>query len=166
MRNRLLRNGKRLQRRLQSCGLQSCKLRFSACPENATRNPQLFLSFLWRAPVRMCTLYIYKIKIKKIIYYIELRFIGLIGQVNMQWKNENATGLRFLLNLPIFIFGWTDVFDDGVGFWIGQTLFFLHALNLLLVGWMKNATRNPQLSLEIVFFGVLVTYRCNTTKNY
>jgi hypothetical protein len=44
--------------------------------------------------VRVCVPYIYKIKNKKIIYYIELRFIG---QVKMQWKNENATGLRVAL---------------------------------------------------------------------
>ena len=50
--------------------LRVALLRFLACgyaSENATRNPQLLLIFLLRARVYMRTLYIYKIKIKKII---------------------------------------------------------------------------------------------------
>jgi len=42
---------------------QSCA--FLKGAESATRNPQLFLILLWRACVRMRTLYIYNKNIKK-----------------------------------------------------------------------------------------------------
>ena len=45
-------------RKLQSCGLQVAGCAFLKGAENATRNPQLFLILLWRACVRMRTLYI------------------------------------------------------------------------------------------------------------
>ena len=47
-----------LFRRLQSCSCKMPKLRFSDGAENATRNLQLFPILLWRAFVRMRTLYI------------------------------------------------------------------------------------------------------------
>ena len=45
-------------RRLQSCSCKMAKLRFPVGTEIATCNPQLFLIVLWRACVRMRTLYI------------------------------------------------------------------------------------------------------------
>ena len=38
--------------------------------------------------------FIYKLKFKKIIYSIELRFTSLVEQVKIECKNKNATGLR------------------------------------------------------------------------
>ena len=57
----------------------------------ATRNFP-WLSFGVR--VRVCVPYIYKLKIKKIIYPIGLRFAGPTGWGRIAWKNGNATGLR------------------------------------------------------------------------
>ena len=36
----------------------------------------------------------YKLKLKKIIYSIELRFTSLVEQMKIECKNKNATGLR------------------------------------------------------------------------
>ena len=61
------------------------RLRFLVCMEIATRNLQLFLQLLGRVPVRVCVPYIYKIKLKKIIYTIELRCADLKGKGKRYW---------------------------------------------------------------------------------
>ena len=86
----------------------------------ATRN---FSRNSFGVRVCVCVPYIYKIKIKKIIYYIELRFAA-SGKHYL--KIENATGLRvaLLLHLPMTALGRTDTFDDAVGFQVGEMLFY------------------------------------------
>ena len=73
--------------------LRFCQLvRTPPKTQPATRN---FFRFSFGVRVRVCVPYIYKLKLKKIIYYIELRCTRprRVGENNTS-KKGNATGLR------------------------------------------------------------------------
>ena len=138
-------------KKVAGCKVASCAFWHVPKTQPATRN---FFWVSFGVRVRVCVPYIYKIKNKKIIYYIELHFMGLIGQVKMQLKNENATGLRVALftqstNLHLWL-DWCVRWWRRVSDWADAFLSTCFGFASSRV----DEKRNPQLFLKIVFWGV------------